>query len=193
MVVRVEVLGLYVDPGSGTSIVLVGETTKITRVLPIFIGPAEAQAIAIGIQGLRPPRPGTHDLMINVIDLMGARLVRVTVTGLQDGAFLAVLELDTPSGPQMVDSRPSDAIALAVRVGADICIDQSVLDVAGVEVQHELTQPFSEHQIEEILAEFQEFLSTAKPSDFEQPATEPDVATGATEEDLGGPGTVGDR
>jgi bifunctional DNase/RNase len=167
MVLPVEVLGLYVDPGSGSSIVLLGEPKNVTRVVPIFIGQSEAQSIAIALQGVMLPRPGTHDLLVNVLGMIDVNLVRVTVTGLRDGAFIAELQLETPSGELLVDSRPSDGIALAVRVGAEICVEQLVLDEAGVEVQHQANQPFDEQQIEDIVAEFHGFLATAEPSDFE--------------------------
>lgn len=166
MTVLVDILGLYLDPGSGSSVLLLGEANEVTRVLPVFIGPAEAQAIAIGLQGLTLPRPGTHDLMADLVKIMGGRLDRVVVTALEEGTFLAELQIDTPEGVLTMSSRPSDGVALAVRLGAQVYIEPSVLDEAGVEVQHELDQPFEEEEIEAIVAEFEDFLATVKPSDF---------------------------
>lgn len=167
MAVPVEILGLFVDPGSGSSIVLLGETNDVTQVVPIFIGAAEAQAIALGMQGVTPLRPGTHDLTVNVIDLLDAKLERVTVTALRGGTFLAELELLTPNGVERLSTRPSDGIALAVRLGVEVCVEKSVLDEAGIEIEHETDQPFEDAEIEEIVSEFQEFLATAEPSDFD--------------------------
>ena len=167
MAVRVEIFGLFVDPGSGSSIVLLGEANEVTKVVPIFIGSAEARAIALGMQGVTPLRPGTHDLTANVIDLLDAKLERVTVTALRGGTFLAELELLTPNGVERLSTRPSDGIALAVRLGVEVCVEKSVLDEAGIEIEHETDQPFEDAEIEEIVSEFQEFLATAEPSDFD--------------------------
>lgn len=167
--VPVQILGVYLDPGSGSSIVLLGETADVRRVLPIFIGPAEAQAIAIGIADIELPRPGTHDLLLEIINRWNAQLVEVDVTELRDGTFFAELELSTADGTQRVSSRPSDGIALAVRVGAPIMVAQRVLDTAAVGVERDAGQPFDDAQIEEIVSEFQQFLATAEPEDFDAP------------------------
>ncbi len=164
--VPVELLGLFLDHTSGSSIALLGEQNEVTQVLPIFIGPAEAQSIAIGLQGIDLPRPGTHDLMIDVIELMGGRLERVVITALEQGTFLAELVIDTPTGALTVSSRPSDGLALAVRRGAPVHVEQTVLDDAAVAVHHELDQPFDEEEIEDIMTEFSAFLEGATPEDF---------------------------
>ncbi len=171
-VVPVQILGVYLDPNSGHSIVMLGEVGDVTRVLPIFIGPAEAQAIAIGIAELKLPRPGTHDLLVDVINRSDARLVEVDVTDLRDGTFLAELELVTHDGTQRVSARPSDGIALAVRVGVPIMVARGVLDTAGVGVEPSEEDGFDDAQIEEIVAEFQAFLADAGPEDFAEPPTD---------------------
>ncbi|NND73735.1 MAG: bifunctional nuclease family protein [Ilumatobacter sp.] len=173
VMVPVQILGVYLDPNSGSSIVLLGEPSDVTRVLPIFIGPAEAQAIAIGIAEVEMPRPGTHDLMVEIINRWHARLVEVDVTELRDGTFFAELELATADGTQRVSSRPSDGIALAVRVGAPIMVAQRVLDTAAVGVERGDDEPFDAAQIEAIVAEFQDFLATAEPEDFGAPGGPP--------------------
>lgn len=174
--VPVQILGVYLDPNSGHSIVMLGEMGDTTRVLPIFIGPAEAQAIAIGIAEVRLPRPGTHDLLAEVMSRSDARLVEVHVTELRDGTFLAELELATRDGTQRVSARPSDGIALAVRVGAPIMVARVVLDAAAVGVDRIGSGPFDDDEIEEIVEEFTRFLATAQPADFvdpDAPADEP--------------------
>ena len=169
--VPVQILGVHLDPHSDMSLVLLGEVGEVTRVLPIRIGPAEAQAIVIGMAGATPPRPGTHDLMVEMMRHAGVELVGVDVTELREGTFIAELLLETPNGSTRMSARPSDGIALAVRFGVRIAVDAVVLDEAAVTVEHEPDMPFAEAEIEAIVGEFQEFLATAEPSDFagEQP------------------------
>lgn len=173
MTVPVEILGLFLDQATGSSIVLLGDREEATHVLPIFIGPAEAQSIAVGLQGIEPPRPGTHDLMVDVMELMHGHLNRVVVTSLRDGAFLAELMIETPAGMVPVDSRPSDGIALAVRFGAPVLVDQAVFDAAAIEIDRDSDQPFAQNEIEDIVLEFEGFLETATASDFAEPTKPP--------------------
>lgn len=162
----VEIVGVHLEPGTMTPIVLLGEVDEATRVLPIIIGPAEAQAILMGASGVETPRPMTHDLMIDVIDGLGARLVGVEVTELREGTFFAELVLATTTGEERVSARPSDGIALAVRVGCDLSVSSEVLDEAAVEVTHEVHEGFTDDEIEAIVGEFHDFLATATPEDF---------------------------
>ncbi|HSK93135.1 MAG TPA: bifunctional nuclease family protein [Candidatus Angelobacter sp.] len=117
---------------SSQHVVILKESEQ-DRYLPIWIGPAEANAIAMRLQGLTVERPLTHDLLVSVIDVLGSRLSRVVVTHVTEGTFHARLYLETATGEETeVDSRTSDAIAAAVRTGAAIYVDQRVLDEAGV-------------------------------------------------------------
>ena len=102
------------------------------RYLPIWIGPAEADAIAVKLQGVSVPRPLTHDLLQSVVDALGARVHSVTVSDLKNDTFYAKITLDIDGGQMEVDSRPSDALALAVRVDVPIYVEESVLDRAGI-------------------------------------------------------------
>lgn len=166
--VPVEVLGLHLDPGSGMVIVLLGDPdARPERVVPIFIGPAEGQAIMSTLAGAVPPRPMTHDLMIDVMAAGRLRLVQVAVTELVEGTFHATLEIEGPDGRVLVSARPSDGIAIALRVGAPVVVAAPVLDEAGVLVERDPDEPFTEDQIDDIVAEFQDFLATARPSDFD--------------------------
>ena len=101
------------------------------RSLPIFIGAAEAQAIAIRINGVEVPRPLTHDLMKNVLDYLECRLMRIEVCGLKEGTFYANLVLERDGSEMKIDARPSDAIALALRFSAPIFVDPAVMEEAG--------------------------------------------------------------
>ena len=117
---------------SSQHVVILKESEQ-DRYLPIWIGPAEANAIAMRLQGLTVERPLTHDLLVSVLESLAARLSRIVVTHVTEGTFHARLYIETASGEETeVDSRTSDAIATAVRTGASIYVDQRVLDEAGV-------------------------------------------------------------
>lgn len=124
--VLVDILGLSTNPASGGAYALILREVEGHRRLPIIIGQAEAQSIALEMEGIKPPRPLTHDLMKNIIASFGAELNDVLIDDLRDGTFYAKLNIDN----QSIDSRPSDAIALAVRYGAQIFVSTSVMDEA---------------------------------------------------------------
>lgn len=150
---RVDVLGVRVEMPSNQPIVLLREIDG-DRYLPIWIGAAEATAIAYVQQGVVPPRPLTHDLLKEVIDGVDRSLVEVRITRLEDGVFYA--ELDLGQGA-VVSARPSDAIALALRTSSPILVDDAVLDEAGVMIPDE-----EEDEVER----FREFLDQVTPEDF---------------------------
>ncbi len=124
--VQVDILGLSTGPASGGAYALILKEINGPRRLPIIIGTFEAQAIAIEIENMKPPRPLTHDLMKTLIEELGGELLEVTINDLRDGTFYALLNLDG----QEIDSRPSDAIALAVRFGAPIYVAEKVMEEA---------------------------------------------------------------
>jgi uncharacterized protein len=151
---EVDVVGVRVEMPSNQPIVLLREVAG-ERYLPIWIGAAEATAIAFAQQGVVPPRPLTHDLMRDLIGAMGNELSEVRITEMRDGVFYAVLVLS--SGAE-VSARPSDSIALALRTGSRIVCAEDVLEEAGLEVPEE-----EEDEVEK----FREFLDTVSPEDFE--------------------------
>jgi bifunctional DNase/RNase len=114
------------------------------RYLPIWIGPAEADAIAVKLQGVTVPRPLTHDLLSSVIDALGATINSVIVSDLKNDTFYAKIILNVDGGQMEIDSRPSDALALAVRAEAPIYAEEIVLDKAGVLLDKETGKPISE-------------------------------------------------
>lgn len=124
--VLVDILGLSTNPASGGAYALILREVEGNRRLPIIIGQAEAQSIALEMEGIKPPRPLTHDLMKNIIGALGSDLSDIVIDELRDGTFYAKLNLDN----QQIDSRPSDAIALAVRYGVQIFVAASVMDEA---------------------------------------------------------------
>ena len=135
--VQVEIATVALARHSGVPVVVLREPGT-GRFVPIFIGPVEAQAILRGLRGLATPRPLTHDLLGNVLGGLGARLERVFVDDLADNTFLGMLELriDGRDAPVLIDSRPSDALALALRTGATIHVSRKVMEAAArIEVQ----------------------------------------------------------
>jgi hypothetical protein len=116
---EMEVMGIQADPQSGAPMVFLrGKQDK--RELAMFIGPFEAQAIALPLQGAKPPRPFTHDLMLDVLHRLKAKVKRVVITGIRENTYFADLVLDVQGQEMLLDSRPSDAIALALREDAPI-------------------------------------------------------------------------
>jgi bifunctional DNase/RNase len=157
--IAMNVVGVRVELPSNQPIVLLRETGG-TRYLPIWIGANEATAIATALEGVQPPRPLTHDLMRSVIDAVGALATKVVITEMRDSIFFADLALDVDGDEVQVSSRPSDAIALAVRTGTPIFASPGVLDEAAVH--------FEEEDEEDEVARFREFLEEATVEDFLQ-------------------------
>lgn len=124
--IQVDILGLSTNPASGGAYALILKEVQGNRRLPIIIGASEAQSIALEMEGIKPPRPLTHDLMKNIITTFGAELSDIIIDELRDGTFYAKLNIDN----QLIDSRPSDAIALAVRYGVQIYVATAVMDEA---------------------------------------------------------------
>ena len=157
---EMDVVGVRVEMPSNQPIVLLRETSG-ERYLPIWIGAVEATAIAFAQQGVTPPRPLTHDLMRDVLEATGQRLVEVRIVDMQDSIFFAQLVFD---GGAEVGARPSDSIALALRTGTRIVCAEAVLDEAGLAVP-------AEQEVE--VERFREFLDHVSPDDFESPESHP--------------------
>jgi len=127
MEIEVKIRALMMDPNSGTPIIILKDVGSDTM-LPIWVGAYEANAIALEIEKHAPPRPMTHDLLRNLIVELGVRVERVVVTSLRDNTFFAVIEMRNSDGDRLVlDSRPSDAIALALRADCPIFVDMEVI------------------------------------------------------------------
>ena len=150
--VEMELVGVRVELPSNAPIVLLRETEGERRLLPIFIGNPEATAIAYALEDVTPPRPQTHDLMKNLLDELSASVQRIVVTELIDHTFFAEIEIVSNGKVHRVSSRPSDAIALAVRVGTPIFASEAVLEEAGHTAGEEA------EEAEDVVAEFREFI-----------------------------------
>lgn len=157
--IRVSLIGVRVEVPSNQPIVLLREDEG-NRYLPIFIGPPEATAIVYVLQGMTTPRPMTHDLTTTLLDELGVRITGVVISDVQDGTFFADVTFAGPAGEFTLSTRPSDAIALAVRSAEEVplFVADAVFEEAGV-----LFEPEEE---EEEIAEFREFLDTVNPEDF---------------------------
>ncbi|HEX6188999.1 MAG TPA: bifunctional nuclease family protein [Pyrinomonadaceae bacterium] len=130
MEIEVKIRALMMDPNSGTPIIILKDVNSETM-LPIWVGAYEANAIALEIEKIAPPRPMTHDLLRNLIIELGMKVERVVVTSLRDNTFYAVIELSSGNGdPMRLDSRPSDAIALALRADCPIFVDLEVIQAS---------------------------------------------------------------
>jgi bifunctional DNase/RNase len=160
--VEMELLGVRLELPANAPVVLLREQTG-DRVLPIYIGPEEAKAIALALEGVATPRPMTHDLLRDTLGALGAALSRVTVTELRDRTFFAELELRIDGRTVRVSSRPSDAIALAVRVDAPIYASEDVLDEAAAPPTDTDGDP---EEQDEIVDQFREFIDQVNPEDF---------------------------
>jgi len=117
------------DPLTNMPVIVLREIDG-ERMLPIWVGIFEANAIQLQMEGVQTPRPMTHDLLKTVIDELGGHLERIVVCDLRDNTFYAALHVLSPSGPRVVDARPSDAIALALRTGARIFVEEAVIQSA---------------------------------------------------------------
>jgi len=151
------------------------------RYLPIWIGPAEADAIAVKLQGVTVPRPLTHDLLNSVIDSLGASIDSIIVSDLKSDTFYAKIILSVNSEQIEIDSRPSDALALAVRTEAPIFAEEAVLDKAGILLDEETGKPIIEESDEvdtkdkkvseeemKKLSAFYDFINTLDMDDFDK-------------------------
>ncbi len=154
-----EVIGVRVELPSNTPIVLLREVEGQRRLLPIFIGGPEATAIALALDQVETPRPMTHDLIKNVLDDLGVALERLEITNLAEGTFYAELHLRAAGQVTVVSSRPSDGIALAIRMSTPVFAAESVVEEAGYLAD-------DEEEREEVVEQFKEFIDTVNPEDF---------------------------
>jgi bifunctional DNase/RNase len=158
----VEIVGLHIEASSGAPLVLLREHDEPHRVLPIFVGSPEAASIALALSGEAAPRPLTHDVMAALVTSVDAHVEAVEVTDLRDGAFLAELAISGPTGAMRLDTRPSDAIALAVRLGAPLFVSDAVLEEAGTLFVDDL----DEEGIDDEVAEFRALLDDLDPTEI---------------------------
>jgi uncharacterized protein len=170
--VEVRLRAVRVDLQSNTPVLLLQESDGLGRTLPIFIGAPEATAIAFALQGMDTPRPMTHDLIRDLLDALGADVVRVVITELKTATYYAEIVLRQTDRELSVSSRPSDAVAVAVRTGTPLFVADDLMDAEGImlavdeeddedaEGDDEATNP------DELVGEFRTFLDSIRPEDF---------------------------
>jgi hypothetical protein len=164
MFVEMKVRGLALDPLSNMPIIILRDEEE-KRSLPIWVGIFEANAIALELEKISTPRPMTHDLIKNILDSIDARVLKVVVTDLKENTFYAVLHVQLGDVEYTVDSRPSDAIALALRVAAPIYVDEEVVRKAKtLEVPAKEPEAVKTDDPERV----REWLGSIKPEDFEK-------------------------
>jgi uncharacterized protein len=156
---QMQIYGVSFDMVGKQPIVLL-KTVDGNRFLPIWIGHPEAAAILMKLQGAQTPRPMTHDLLNDVLEQLEAKCERVAVTELRDNTFYASITISVNGAEIEIDSRPSDAIALAVRCQAPIFAAEEVIDESSIEFEHEVEDQ------EEVVERFKDFLDEVSPEDF---------------------------
>ncbi len=147
--VQCEILGLSSSPSTGGAYAILLKEISGTRRLPIIIGAFEAQAIALEIEGIKPPRPLTHDLLKQVIDNLGGTIMEIIVDELRENTFYAKIILEVSALTNEIDSRPSDAIALAVRAQAPIYVAENVMSTAAFIPSEDAEKDIPSRQYEE--------------------------------------------
>ncbi len=157
MLIEMTLAGVRIELPSNSPIVLLREADG-DRYLPIWIGQPEAAAIALALQGVVTPRPMTHDLLKNILDEMAVQVSNIVITELREGTFYAVINMQRNGASYEISSRPSDAIALAVRLGCKILASEDVLAEASILIP--------DGDEEEEVEKFREFLENVNPEDF---------------------------
>lgn len=162
--VEMHLAAVRVELPTNQPVLLLEEQGEAKRTLPILIGPAEAQAIAYALQGVVTPRPMTHDLMRDLLIDLGATVDCVVITELRDRTFYAEIRVTCNGRSHTVSARPSDAVALAVRVEATIYADDALVDAESYVID---TGDGDDHgQSDELVSEFRQFIEGIKPEDF---------------------------
>ncbi|MBF2051839.1 MAG: bifunctional nuclease family protein [Candidatus Sericytochromatia bacterium] len=156
--IEMKVSGIVLDPQSRSPIVVLRDMPE-RRALMIWIGPPEANAIMLAIENVPLARPATHDLLVNSIQHLGGTVHSVVVNRMEENTFFAVLRVNTKAGKQIeIDSRPSDAVAVALRTESPIFVAEEVMATSSI--------PINPAQEEQEAKDFRDFIQNIKPSDF---------------------------
>lgn len=164
---EIEVVGVRLELPTNAPVLVLRELNGRRRIMTIHIGGTEASAIHTALEGVEPPRPLTHDLLVDVIESVDVTLESVTITELRDQTYYAEMLLQTAAGQRSVSCRPSDAIAVALRAGQPIYVSDAVID----EVGSELPEAEAGEDDDTVVDEFRDFLDTISPEDFSDPSS----------------------
>ena len=159
--IELQLVGVRVELPTNQPIVLLKEREG-ERYLPIWIGAVEATAIALGMQGIETARPMTHDLMRDLLTGLGVTVQRIVITELREGTFYAEIQMSSNGDTVSVSSRPSDALALAVRMNLEIFANEDVIEEASIAVKDDQ----DEEEVQKEVQKFREFLEQVSPEDF---------------------------
>jgi len=154
--ISVEVSSIRLEEETETPIMLL-QKPNTNKVLPIWIGTIEAVSIAYAQEGFVHPRPQTHDLLLNILDSLNAKILEVSITDIHEKTYFAEIKLSTHEGELTLSSRPSDAIALALRSSAEIFVENSVFNDNYIEI-------YDEDKVD--IEEFSQFIDNVSPEDF---------------------------
>jgi len=163
--VEMHLAAVRVELPTNTPILLLQEISGAQRTLPIYIGAAEATAIAYALQGVVTARPMTHDLMRDLLVELGATVDCVVITELRDSTFFAEIRVTLGGRHHAVSARPSDAIALAARLGTTIYSEDALIDAEGVVLQSD-DETEAPHDQDQLVVEFRQFIEGIRPEDF---------------------------
>jgi bifunctional DNase/RNase len=161
--VELELVGVDVEAPANVPVMHLREQEGDRRVLSIYIGTAEASAIRLALNGATPPRPLTHDLLVNVFEDLGAHLNRVIITEVRNNTYFAELQVVHQGQRHAISCRPSDAVALAVRAEVPIAASCELMDQVGLLIDEE-----GEQAAEEMIDEFRDFIENINPEDFQE-------------------------
>ena len=164
--VEVEVAGVKVDLRSNSPVLLLQERSSPYRVIPIFIGVPEANAIDLVLSHVEPQRPLTHDLVKLMMDELDAQIERVVVTELRNGTYYADLVMMAGGIDRVISARPSDAIAIALRSEAPIFVSDAIMNAEGTVLEEADVEEVDDGSQEKIVGQFRAFLNEIKPEDF---------------------------
>ena len=156
--IEVEVVGIRVELPANQPVLVLRDLNG-DRYLPLWIGNSEATAISLALDGVTPPRPLTHDLLVQVIDQLDDQVMSASITELIDGVYFAQIDF---ANHDAVSARPSDAVAVAIRCGVPIYVSQEVFDEAGMDIVDNEEVEDSEEEVEK----FRAFLDEINPEDF---------------------------
>jgi len=165
---EVRVAGVKVDLRSNAPVLLLQEVELPKRIIPIFIGSPEANAIDLVLSRVKTSRPLTHDLMKTFLDDMGAHIAHVVVTEVRDETYFAEIVYTVGTREHILSARPSDAVALALRSGATIYVSDLLLDAEGIVFEEEQQGGGESPSPDQIVGQFRDFLDNIKPEDFSE-------------------------
>lgn len=164
--VEVRLRAVRVDLQSNTPVLLLQEAEGEGRTLPIYIGTEEAKSIAYALQGVSMPRPMTHDLIKDLLDSLDVDIERVIVTELRSSTYFAEIHMRRGTERRTVSSRPSDAVAVAVRAACKLFVSDDLMDAEGVILAIEPDDDDGDDSPDELVGQFRQFLESIRPEDF---------------------------